>query len=255
MSAQTPAPSVASKMPARAAALIVDAFLDYNERFSDITRRAQALVRAAQLEAGADRCRLAHGSLRRLRHRDARRASSSCSTTASASGRCGPRFATNTKRCIAPLLDRELTKTFFNSRVAALLPYQRRRRRASSSSRSTPIRWRTSSSRSRATSTSSTTIARRRLHRAAGGLSVRERLCRRRRERCRDRRRADRTLRHPGRARRVPPRDAAHASSFASAAPISSAARSPAARPRAPRGCRSSSRSSTTRTACAPTRC
>src|SRR4051812_32728650 len=41
MSAQTPAPPAASTTQARAAALIVDAFLDYNARFSDITRRAQ----------------------------------------------------------------------------------------------------------------------------------------------------------------------------------------------------------------------
>jgi isocitrate dehydrogenase kinase/phosphatase len=40
MHADAPAAAAAS-MPARAAALIVDAFLDYNERFSDITRRAQ----------------------------------------------------------------------------------------------------------------------------------------------------------------------------------------------------------------------
>src|SRR4051794_39052510 len=41
MSAQTPAMPSSSAMPARAAALILDAFLVYNARFSDITRRAK----------------------------------------------------------------------------------------------------------------------------------------------------------------------------------------------------------------------
>src|SRR3982751_6743530 len=40
MNAPAPATAAAS-MPARAAALVLDAFLDYHERFSDITRRAQ----------------------------------------------------------------------------------------------------------------------------------------------------------------------------------------------------------------------
>ena len=51
-----PVADAPAAMPARAAALILDAFLDYNGRYSDITRRAQRHFerrdwRRAQLDA------------------------------------------------------------------------------------------------------------------------------------------------------------------------------------------------------------
>lgn len=101
-------------MPARAAAVILDAFLDYNERFADITRRAKRHFerrdwQAAQLDAGAridlyDECiaeTLARLELLlddRVRSRP---------LWASIRGE----YATR----VESLLDRELTRTFFNT--------------------------------------------------------------------------------------------------------------------------------------------
>lgn len=101
-------------MPARAAALILDAFLDYNERFADITRRAKRRFeqrdwRAAQLDALAridlyDVC--AAETLERLeRLLDDRVRSRSLWAS----------MRREYEAQVAPLIDRELTKTFFNT--------------------------------------------------------------------------------------------------------------------------------------------
>ncbi|HEV7492111.1 MAG TPA: bifunctional isocitrate dehydrogenase kinase/phosphatase [Rhodanobacteraceae bacterium] len=101
-------------MPARAASLILDAFLDYNERFSDITRRAKRWFerrnwKQAQIDVVwrmdlYDEC-LAETLARlellldeRIRSRPLWAATRGAYET-----------------LVDPLLDRELTKTFFNS--------------------------------------------------------------------------------------------------------------------------------------------
>ena len=104
----------ASTTPARAAALILDAFLDYNERFADITRRAkrhfeQRDWHAAQIDAVAridlyDVC-VAETLERLERLLDDR-------------VRSRPLWASirdDYALRIEPLLDKELTKTFFNT--------------------------------------------------------------------------------------------------------------------------------------------
>lgn len=101
-------------MPARAAALILDAFLDYNERFADITRRARRHFerrdwRQAQVDAVAridlyDVC-VAEALARLELLLDDR-------------VRSRPLWAAMRRdyaALIEPLLDRELTKTFFNT--------------------------------------------------------------------------------------------------------------------------------------------
>jgi isocitrate dehydrogenase kinase/phosphatase len=101
-------------MSARAAALILDAFLDYNERFSDITRRAQRWFerrnwKQAQIDLVwrmdlYDECLIETlGRLElllddRIRSRPLWAA-----------------MRTEFDALVAPLLDRELFKTFFNS--------------------------------------------------------------------------------------------------------------------------------------------
>ena len=244
MSAQTPAHSPHAAhppptMPARAAALILDAFLDYNERFSDITRRAQRwFERRNWKQAQIDlvwRMDLYDECLAR----DARRDSSCCSTIASARARCGPRCASEYETLVEPLLDRELTKTFFNS-------LSRRFFRTSGVDR----RHRVRRARCRAD----------REHRRADRAQC---LRGRRRSRARSARACSATIRSrtamptspraaprspmrwPQRfgfraaTRRIPHRAPAHACFSASAAPISSAARWSAAPPQARRGCRS----------------
>jgi len=106
--------AVATSMQARAAALILDAFLDYNERFADITRRAkrhfeQRDWHAAQVDAVAridlyDVC--VGETLERLERLLDDRVRS---RTLWASIR--NEFAAQ----IEPLIDKELTKTFFNT--------------------------------------------------------------------------------------------------------------------------------------------
>lgn len=101
-------------MPSRAAALILDAFLDYNERFADITRRAkrhfeQRDWHAAQIDAVAridlyDVC--AGETLERLERLLDDRV------------RSRPLWASMRNEYalqIEPLIDKELTKTFFNT--------------------------------------------------------------------------------------------------------------------------------------------
>src|ERR1041384_3559871 len=114
MSAQTPAPPSASAMPARAAALVLDAFLDYNERFSDITRRAQRWFerrnwKQAQIDRVwrmdlYDECLVE--TLARLE------------VLLDDRIRARPLWAAmriEYETLVEPLLDRELAKTFFNS--------------------------------------------------------------------------------------------------------------------------------------------
>ena len=101
-------------MPSRAAALILDAFLDYNERFADITRRAkrhfeQRDWHAAQVDAVAridlyDVC--VGETLERLERLLDDRV------------RSRPLWASMRNEYalqIEPLIDKELTKTFFNT--------------------------------------------------------------------------------------------------------------------------------------------
>jgi len=101
-------------MPARAASLILDAFLDYNARFSDITRRAKRWFerrnwKQAQIDVVwrmdlYDEC-LAE-TLARLELLLDERIRSRPLWTATRDAY---------EALVAPLLDRELTKTFFNS--------------------------------------------------------------------------------------------------------------------------------------------
>ncbi len=103
-----------TSVPARAAALIIDAFLDYNERFADVTRRAQRHFerrdwRRAQADAVAriDLYDVCIGeTLERLELMLDDRVRSRPLWTA-----MRDEFAAQ----IAPLLDKELTKTFFNT--------------------------------------------------------------------------------------------------------------------------------------------
>jgi isocitrate dehydrogenase kinase/phosphatase len=101
-------------MPARAAALILDAFLDYNERFADITRRAKRHFerrdwRQAQFDTGAridlyDEC-IAQTLARLELLLDDRVRSRPLWTS------IRDEYAVR----VEPLLDRELTQTFFNT--------------------------------------------------------------------------------------------------------------------------------------------
>jgi len=106
--------SPADPMPARAAALILDAFLDYNERFADVTRRAKRHFerrdwRQAQLDAVAridlyDVC--VSETLARLELLLDDRV------------RSRPLWAAmrlDYERQVETLLDQELAKTFFNT--------------------------------------------------------------------------------------------------------------------------------------------
>ena len=101
-------------MQARAAALIRDAFLDYNERFSDITRRARRWFerrnwRQAQIDLVwrmdlYDECLLDTLARLELLLDDRIRARSLWAA-----------MRAEYETLVAPMLDRELTKTFFNS--------------------------------------------------------------------------------------------------------------------------------------------
>ena len=101
-------------MPARAAALILDAFLDYNERFSDITRRAQRWFerrnwKQAQIDLVwrmdlYDECLVETLGRLEVLLDDRIRARSLWAAM---------RTAYETQ--VEPMLDRELAKTFFNS--------------------------------------------------------------------------------------------------------------------------------------------
>ncbi|MGH8174300.1 MAG: bifunctional isocitrate dehydrogenase kinase/phosphatase [Rhodanobacteraceae bacterium] len=113
MPAQAPAPHPTT-MQARAAALIRDAFLDYNERFSDITRRArrwferrnwgQAQIDLVWRMDLYDECLLDTLARLELLLDDRIRARSLWSA-----------IRGEYETLVAPMLDRELTKTFFNS--------------------------------------------------------------------------------------------------------------------------------------------
>jgi isocitrate dehydrogenase kinase/phosphatase len=112
MSAQTPAP--ASSTSARAAALILDAFLDYDARFADITRRAKRWFenrnwRQAQIDTVwrmdlYDECLVETLARLELLLDDRIRARSLWAA-----------MRNDYDALVAPLLDRELFKTFFNS--------------------------------------------------------------------------------------------------------------------------------------------
>ena len=114
MSAPSPTVPAATSMPARAAALILDAFLDYNARFSDITRRAQRWFerrnwKQAQIDVVwrmdlYDEVLL--DTLARLELLLDDRVRSRSLWAA---------MRDEYEKLVAPLLDRELTKTFFNS--------------------------------------------------------------------------------------------------------------------------------------------
>lgn len=101
-------------MPARAAALILDAFLDYNERFADVTRRAKRRFeqrdwRAAQVDALAridlyDVC-VAETLERLERLLDERVRSRSLWAS----------MRREYESLVAGMLDRELPKTYFNT--------------------------------------------------------------------------------------------------------------------------------------------
>ena len=114
MNAPAPTAPSSSTMPARAASLILDAFLDYNARFSDITRRAKRWFerrnwKQAQIDVVwrmdlYDEC-LAETLARLELLLDDRI-------------RSRPLWAAMRdayEALVEPLLDRELTKTFFNS--------------------------------------------------------------------------------------------------------------------------------------------
>jgi isocitrate dehydrogenase kinase/phosphatase len=108
------APASAAAMPARAAALILDAFLDYNERFSDITRRAQRWFehrnwKQAQIDRVwrmdlYDECIVETLARLEILLDDRIRARALWSA-----------MRVEYEVLVAPLLDRELFKTFFNS--------------------------------------------------------------------------------------------------------------------------------------------
>ena len=114
MSTPSPATSAPTSMPARAAALILDAFLDYNARFSDITRRAQRWFerrnwKQAQIDLVwrmdlYDECLVDTLARLELLLDDRIRARSLWAA-----------MRGDYAVLIEPLLDRELTKTFFNS--------------------------------------------------------------------------------------------------------------------------------------------
>ena len=114
MSAPSSTASAATSMPARAAALILDAFLDYNARFSDITRRAQRWFerrnwKQAQIDLVwrmdlYDECLVE--TLARLELLLDDRVRSRALWAA---------MRDEYETLVAPLLDRELFKTFFNS--------------------------------------------------------------------------------------------------------------------------------------------
>ena len=101
-------------MPARAAALILDAFLDYNARFSDITRRAKRwFERRNWKQAQIDLVwrmdlydEVLADTLARLELLLDDRIRSRPLWTA---------MRSEYERLVEPLLDRELTKTYFNS--------------------------------------------------------------------------------------------------------------------------------------------
>ncbi len=114
MNADAPAPSAAATMSARAAALILDAFLDYNERFSDITRRAKRwFERRSWKQAQTDLIwrmdlydEVLADTLARLELLLDDRIRSRTLWTA---------MRSDYERLVEPLPDRELTKTYFNS--------------------------------------------------------------------------------------------------------------------------------------------
>lgn len=101
-------------MPARAAALIVDAFLDYNERFADITRRAKRHFERrdwpqAQADTGLridlyDVCVAETLARLELLLDDRVRSRTLWSS-----------IRDDYAKAVEPLIDRELTKTFFNT--------------------------------------------------------------------------------------------------------------------------------------------
>ncbi len=109
-----PRAAASSSIQARAAALVLDAFLDYNERFSDITRRARRRFerrdwKYAQVDAAAridlyDVCiRETLGRLELLLDERMRSRQSWITMRRHFAG------------LVEPLLDRELPKTFFSS--------------------------------------------------------------------------------------------------------------------------------------------
>jgi isocitrate dehydrogenase kinase/phosphatase len=114
MTAQAPATASPSSIQARAAALILDAFLDYNERFSDITRRARRWFEHRSWKQAQtdlvwrmdlyDECLLDTLARLELLLDDRIRARSLWAA-----------MRNEYEALVEPLLDRELTKTFFNS--------------------------------------------------------------------------------------------------------------------------------------------
>ncbi|HVT33255.1 MAG TPA: bifunctional isocitrate dehydrogenase kinase/phosphatase [Rhodanobacteraceae bacterium] len=108
------APVSASAMSARAAALVLDAFLDYNARFSDITRRAQRWFehrnwKQAQIDRVwrmdlYDECMAETLARLEILLDDRIRARALWAA-----------MRTEYEALVEPLLDRELFKTFFNS--------------------------------------------------------------------------------------------------------------------------------------------
>src|SRR6478736_1214894 len=114
MNASAPTAPSSSTMPARAASLILDAFLDYNARFSDITRRAQRWFerrnwKQAQIDLVwrmdlYDECLVETLGRLEVLLDDRIRARSLWAAM---------RTAYETQ--VEPMLDRELAKTFFNS--------------------------------------------------------------------------------------------------------------------------------------------
>ena len=101
-------------MPARAAALSLDAFLDYNERFSDITRRAQRWF---------ERCNWKQAQIDlvwRMDLYDEVLVDTLARLEVLLDDRIRARSLWAAMRgeyetLIGPMLDRELAKTFFNS--------------------------------------------------------------------------------------------------------------------------------------------
>ena len=114
MSAPAPTAPASTRMAARSAALILDAFLDYNERFSDITRRAQRWFERrnwnqAQIDLVwrmdlYDECLVDTLARLEVLLDDRIRARSLWAA-----------MRGEYETLVEPMLDRELAKTFFNS--------------------------------------------------------------------------------------------------------------------------------------------
>ena len=93
---------------------IRDAFADYNARFRAITRRARLRFESRDWARRATTRSSASSSTTSACPRSRRRSKTSCASVRT-TARCGVGSATTAAALIAPLLDQELYKTFFNT--------------------------------------------------------------------------------------------------------------------------------------------